>query len=59
MATVSKGPYYWDIRGASEERTAFGTTYAMEIPQGSTYLETNGQHELYIWNADAKAFELF
>lgn len=59
MAIVSKGPYYWDVRGASSEMQKFSSENLTVIPQGSTYLETNGDHNIYIWNADAKVFELF
>lgn len=58
MATVSKGHYYWDVRGASSEMQRFASENLNTIPNGSTYLETNGDHNLYIWNADAKVFEL-
>lgn len=59
MAIVSKGPYYWDVRGGASAQEQFTQTYKDEIPQGSTYLETDGDHDLYIWNADKKVWEVF
>lgn len=59
MANVSKGPYFWDIRGASSAMQEFAAENEENIPNGSTYLETDGNHDVYIWNADAKVFELF
>lgn len=59
MATVTKGPYFWDIRGSSAARESYGLQHANEIPQGSTYLETDGDHDIYIWNADTKMWEEF
>lgn len=60
MTTVTKGPYYWDIRGGGgSARAKFVEENKDQIPQGSTYLEVDGDHNLYIWNADVKAFSLF
>lgn len=59
MAIVSKGPYYWDVRGSASARSKFTQDNLDSIPQGSTYLETEGNHDLYIWNADKKVWELF
>lgn len=59
MATAIKGPYYWDVRGASSAREKFAQDNKDEMPQGSTYLETDSDHDIYIWNADTKAWELF
>lgn len=59
MATVNKGPYFWDVRGAGSEKHNFAVSNQESIPQGSTYLETDGDHNVYIWNADTKAWELF
>lgn len=59
MEIVTKGPYYWDVRGGASAREEFTKRNIDEIPQGSTYLETEGDHNLYIWNADKKVWELF
>lgn len=59
MVTVSKGPYYWDVRGSASERQPFADEYANEMPPGSTYLVTEGNHDLYLWNAKDKKWELF
>lgn len=58
MASVSKGPYFWDVRGASSKMQTFASENMNDIPAGSTYMETDGDHDIYIWNADAKVFEL-
>lgn len=59
MLIVSKGPYYWDVRGAGAARSQFTENNKDTIPQGSTYLETDGNHDIYLWNADTKSWELF
>lgn len=59
MPTAIKGPYYWDVRGAGSVREQYAQKHKDEIPQGSTYLETDGDHDIYIWNADTKMWELF
>lgn len=59
MAIAIKGPYYWDVRGGSAARESYAIQHADEIPQGSTYLETDGDHDIYIWNADTKMWEAF
>lgn len=60
MATiVSKGPYYWDVRGSFAGMAAFTQQHIDTIPQGSSYLVTEGNHDIYIWNAEAKKWEVF
>lgn len=59
MAIVNKGPYFWDVRGSGSKKQDFAASNLEQIPQGSTYLETDGNHDIYIWNADTKAWELF
>lgn len=59
MPIVSKGPYYWDVRGSAAGRAQFTQDHIDKIPQGSTYLETEGNHDIYIWNADTKIWEVF
>lgn len=59
MANISKGPYYWDVRGASSEIQAFTADNIDNIPQGSTYLETDGDHDIFIWNAVSKSWDPF
>lgn len=48
MANVNKGPYFWDVRGSGSQKAPFAASNQDQIPQGSTYLETDGDHNVYI-----------
>lgn len=54
MATVSKGPYFWDVRGSGSQRNIFAASNRETVPQGSTYLETDGNHDIYICSAQPR-----
>lgn len=48
------GSATWDIRGLAEDKEAFTADHT--IPNGSTYYEIDGAHQLFMWDATGKTW---
>lgn len=54
--TVNAGTDIWDIRGLAAEKEAFAAQFG--VPNGSTYYEIDGEHNVYMYDREHMAWVL-